>query len=40
VGPNLIQHVVKSVNFANLRDAGDPVEATFAYDEAGADDAR
>ncbi len=29
--------VVKGVNFVNLRDAGDPVEAAIAYDEAGAD---
>jgi cyclase len=30
--------VVKGVNFLNLRDAGDPVEAASAYDEAGADE--
>jgi imidazole glycerol-phosphate synthase subunit HisF len=30
--------VVKGVNFVNLRDAGDPVEAAGAYDEAGADE--
>jgi cyclase len=30
--------VVKGVNFVNLRDAGDPVEAAIAYDEAGADE--
>ena len=30
--------VVKGVNFVNLRDAGDPVEAATAYDEAGADE--
>src|SRR5271166_4932841 len=29
--------VVKGVNFVNLRDAGDPVAAAIAYDEAGAD---
>jgi imidazole glycerol phosphate synthase subunit HisF len=29
--------VVKGVNFVNLRDAGDPVEAAVAYDAAGAD---
>src|ERR1700683_3832345 len=28
--------VVKGVNFINLRDAGDPVAAAIAYDEAGA----
>jgi hypothetical protein len=28
--------VVKGVNFANLRDAGDPVELAAAYDAAGA----
>ncbi|HXW48301.1 MAG TPA: HisA/HisF-related TIM barrel protein, partial [Xanthobacteraceae bacterium] len=27
--------VVKGVNFVNLRDAGDPVAASIAYDEAG-----
>jgi cyclase len=31
-------HVVKGVNFVNLRDAGDPVEAAVAYDAAGADE--
>lgn len=30
--------VVKGVNFVDLRDAGDPVEAAKAYDEAGADE--
>ncbi len=30
--------VVKGVNFVDLRDAGDPVEAAAAYDEAGADE--
>ncbi len=30
--------VVKGVNFVNLRDAGDPVEAAMAYDRAGADE--
>jgi len=30
--------VVKGVNFVNLRDAGDPVEAAIAYDAAGADE--
>ena len=30
--------VVKGVNFVNLRDAGDPVEAAIAYDKAGADE--
>jgi cyclase len=30
--------VVKGVNFVNLRDAGDPVEAAIAYDSAGADE--
>ena len=30
--------VVKGVNFVDLRDAGDPVEAATAYDEAGADE--
>jgi len=30
--------VVKGVNFVNLIDAGDPVEAAKAYDEAGADE--
>src|SRR3984893_11930949 len=28
--------VVKGVNFVNLRDAGDPVEAAVAYEAAGA----
>ncbi len=28
--------VVKGVNFVDLRDAGDPVEAAIAYDAAGA----
>jgi cyclase len=30
--------VVKGVNFADLRDAGDPVDAARAYDAAGADE--
>lgn len=30
--------VVKGVNFANLRDAGDPVELAAAYDAEGADE--
>ena len=30
--------VVKGVNFVDLRDAGDPVAAASAYDEAGADE--
>src|SRR5918997_894986 len=30
--------VVKGVNFVELRDAGDPVEAARAYDAAGADE--
>ena len=30
--------VVKGVNFVNLRDAGNPVEAAIAYDAAGADE--
>jgi len=30
--------VVKGVNFINLRDAGDPVEAAIAYDAASADE--
>jgi len=30
--------VVKGVNFVNLRDAGDPVEAAIAYDAEGADE--
>src|SRR3954453_20355621 len=29
---------VKGVNFVDLRDAGDPVEAAIAYDAAGADE--
>ncbi len=29
---------MKGVNFVNLRDAGDPVEAALAYDAAGADE--
>src|ERR1700760_3444752 len=29
--------VVKGVNFVDLRDAGDPVEAAIAYDASGAD---
>jgi cyclase len=32
------ERVVKGVNFVNLRDAGDPVEAASAYDAAGADE--
>jgi hypothetical protein len=32
--------VVKGVNFVDLRDAGDPVEAAIAYDAAGADELR
>src|SRR4030081_43270 len=28
--------VVKGINFVDLRDAGDPVEAAIAYDAAGA----
>ena len=31
-------HVVKGVNFVNLKDAGDPVEIAAAYDKAGADE--
>jgi imidazole glycerol-phosphate synthase subunit HisF len=31
-------HVVKGVNFANLRDAGDPVELAARYDAEGADE--
>ena len=31
-------HVVKGVNFVDLRDAGDPVEQAQAYDAAGADE--
>jgi imidazole glycerol-phosphate synthase subunit HisF len=30
--------VVKGVNFVDLRDAGDPVQAATAYDEAGSDE--
>ena len=30
--------VVKGVNFVDLIDAGDPVEAAAAYDAAGADE--
>lgn len=30
--------VVKGVNFVSLRDAGDPVEQAFIYDQAGADE--
>src|SRR5262245_26830302 len=30
--------VVKGINFVDLRDAGDPVEAAAAYDAAGADE--
>lgn len=30
--------VVKGVNFVELKDAGDPVEAAYAYDAAGADE--
>jgi cyclase len=30
--------VVKGINFVDLRDAGDPVEAAIAYDAAGADE--
>src|ERR1700692_196807 len=30
--------VFKGVNFVDLRDAGDPVEAAIAYDAAGADE--
>lgn len=30
--------VVKGVNFVNIRDAGDPVEAASMYDKAGADE--
>ena len=30
--------VVKGINFVDLQDAGDPVEAATAYDEAGADE--
>lgn len=31
-------HVVKGVNFVDLKDAGDPVEQARAYDAAGADE--
>src|SRR5918911_5139478 len=30
--------VVKGINFVDLKDAGDPVEAAIAYDSAGADE--
>ena len=30
--------VVKGINFVSLRDAGDPVEAAKAYNDAGADE--
>ena len=30
--------VVKGINFVNIRDAGDPVEAAVRYNEAGADE--
>ena len=30
--------VVKGINFVDLRDAGDPIEAAASYDEAGADE--
>ncbi len=30
--------VVKGINFANLRDAGDPVELAHSYDDQGADE--
>lgn len=30
--------VVKGVNFVNIRDAGDPVEIAYRYDEQGADE--
>ena len=30
--------VVKGINFVNLRDAGDPVEAAKLYNEQGADE--
>ena len=30
--------VVKGVNFVDLKDAGDPVEAAYTYDQAGADE--
>ena len=30
--------VVKGINFFNLRDAGDPVEAAQVYDQQGADE--
>jgi cyclase len=29
---------VKGINFVNLKDAGDPVEAAYRYDQAGADE--
>ena len=30
--------IVKGINFADLNDAGDPVQAALAYDKAGADE--
>ena len=33
-----MEELSKGVNFVNLVDAGDPVEAAQAYDEAGADE--
>ncbi|MFW6210858.1 MAG: HisA/HisF-related TIM barrel protein, partial [bacterium] len=30
--------VVKGINFLNLKDAGDPVEAAVRYNKAGADE--
>ena len=30
--------VVKGINFVDLKDAGDPVEAAYTYDQAGADE--
>ena len=30
--------IVKGVNFVELRDAGDPVEQAYLYDQAGADE--
>ncbi|MBU1782525.1 imidazole glycerol phosphate synthase subunit HisF, partial [bacterium] len=30
--------VVKGVNFVNIRDAGDPVEAALLYNQEGADE--
>ena len=30
--------VVKGINFVDIRDAGDPVEAAVRYNEAGADE--